>query len=119
METVRLRRLQQPSRLEKLLEAFVSRGGFLPKDCYQVRAPSALPSQLRRVLAGEIQQGHVWTCWANNFHTWLFICEMLLPPSRERGAPVLKVDLYNEAGELKETGTWVADREGKWNRTGE
>jgi hypothetical protein len=38
METLRLRRIQQPSEVERLLEAFVSRGGVLPKDCYQIRA---------------------------------------------------------------------------------
>jgi hypothetical protein len=119
METLRLRRLQQPSRLEKLLEAFVSRGGFLPKDSHQVRAPSALPSPLRRVLVGEIERGRVWACWVSDSQTWLFTCEMLLPSSRERGAPVLKVNCYDKKGELKETGSWAADHEGTWRRCSE
>ncbi len=116
METLRLRRIQQPSEVRRLLEEFVSHGSFLPKDCYQVLDPSALSPQLRRVLAGEAEQGHVWACWANNFQTWLFTCEMSLTLSRERGAPVLKVNLYGEMGELKETGTWLAAREGQWSR---
>lgn len=37
--------------------------------------------------------------------------------SRERGAPVLQVDLYDEAGELKDAGIWVTDQEGKWTRS--
>jgi hypothetical protein len=116
METLRLRRIQQPSEVEELLEAFVSRGNFLPKACDRIRDSGALSPQLRRVLAGEAQQGHVWACWANNFQTWLFTCEMSLASSRERGAPVLKVNLYDETGELKETGTWLADPQGNWHR---
>jgi hypothetical protein len=41
---------------------------------------------------------------------------MSLPLSRERGAPVLRVDLYDEAAELKDAGVWVTDQEGKWTR---
>jgi hypothetical protein len=29
---------------------------------------------------------------------------------------VLKVNLYGEMGELKDTGTWLAAREGEWSR---
>jgi hypothetical protein len=116
METLRLRRIQQPSEVRRLLEEFVSHGSFLPKDSYRILDPSALSPQLRRVLAGEAEQGHVWACWANNFQTWLFTCEMSLTASRERGAPVLKVTLYGEMGELKDTGTWLAAREGEWSR---
>ena len=116
METRRLRSLQQPSHVQRLLEQLVLRGSFLPKGCEQVHDPSTLPPQLRRVLAGEVEQGHIWACWANNFQTWLFTGEMSLTLSRERRAPVLRVNLYDEMGELKETGAWLAAREGKWTR---
>jgi hypothetical protein len=119
METLRLRRIQQPSHVQRLLEAFVMRGNRLPKDCYQIRNSRSLSPQLRRILTREAQEGHIWACWADNHHTWLFTCEMSLPLSRERGAPVLQVCLYDEAGELKEAGTWVADPHGEWRRCGE
>jgi hypothetical protein len=114
METVRLRKIQQPSQLERLLEAFISRGDFVPREAYQVRDPRALPAALRKVGSQAIQQGHVWSCWADNFHFWLFTCEMSLSLSRERGSPVLKVSRYDETGELTEAGTWTADGEGRW-----
>ena len=116
METLRLRSIQQPAHVRRLLEQLVLRGSFLPKGCEEVRDLSALPSQLRRVLIGEIEQGHVWACWANNFQTWLFTGEMSLTLSRERRAPVLRVNLYDEVGELKETGAWLANRDGQWTR---
>ncbi len=101
METVRLRKIQQPSQVERLLEGFVLR---------------ALSPQLQRVVQRATQKGNVWACWADSYNTWLFTREMSLPLSRERGAPVLRVYLYDEAGELKEPGIWVADQEGKWSR---
>ena len=116
METARLRKMQQPSQVERLLEALVSRGNLLPQECYQIRASRALSSQLQRVVEQAIEKGHVWACWADSYHTWLFTCEMSLPLSRERGAPVLQVDLYDEAGDLKDAGVWVTDQEGKWTR---
>jgi hypothetical protein len=118
METVRLRRIQEPSQVERLLEAYVARGELLPKDAFQIRAMRALSPQLQRVVTRATQKGHVWACWADSYHTWLFTCEMSLPLSRERGAPVLLIDQYDEAGELKDSGTWVSDQDGKWRRCG-
>ena len=118
METLRLRSLQQPSRVERLLEACISLGKHLPEGSFQIRDPSALPEELRRVLTQAIKQGQAWSCWAHRIHTWLFTCEMSLPLSRERGVPVLLVDQYDEAGELKESGAWVSDQDGRWTRCG-
>ena len=117
METDRLRKIQQPSQVERLLEALISRGNLLPKECYQIRASGALSPQLQRVVERATQTGHVWACWVDSHHTWLFTCEMSLPLSRERGTPALQVDLYDEAGELKDAGVWVTDQEGKWTRS--
>jgi hypothetical protein len=44
---------------------------------------------------------------------------MSLPLSRERGAPVLQVNRYDEKGELKDAGSWTTDPEGKWRPLGE
>jgi hypothetical protein len=116
METRRLRTIQQPSHIEKLLEALVSRANLLPKDCYQIRDPDALPSQLQRLIARAAQEGRVWRCWANSYETCLFTSEMSLPLSRERGSPVLLVNRYRENGELQDAGPWMSDSEGKWRR---
>lgn len=116
METRRLRNLQQPSQVERLLEAFVARGDFVPEGCYQIRDASALPSQLQRVLVQASEEGRVWVCWANPHDTWLFTGEMSLPLSRERGAPVLLVNRYAESGDLTDAGSWTTDPDGKWRR---
>jgi len=116
METLRLRGIQKPSSVERLLEAFVAHAKVLPKDCYPIKDPTTLPSQLQRVVDREADKGRTWLCWADPFNTWLFTCEMSLPSSRERGMPVLHIDLYDEAAELKETGSWMVDPKGKWHR---
>ena len=116
METLRLRRIQQPSAVERLLDSFIARSNRLPKNCYQIRDPETLLPQLQRVVAREIDKGHTWACWADPFDTWLFTCEMSLPSSRERATTVLLVNLYDEAGELKESSSWMADPDGQWHR---
>jgi hypothetical protein len=116
MDTRRLRTIQQPSHIERLLEALVSRANLLPKDCYQIRDPAALPPPLQTVIAQAAREGRVWGCWANSYETCLFTSEMSLPRSRERGVPVLLVNRYGESGELQDTGVWMTDLEGKWRR---
>ena len=115
-ETLRLKRLQQPSQIERLLETFIARSNFLPADLYQIRDPDALPATLRRLAITAPVEGRVWSGWASALHVGLFTCEMSLLMSRERGATVLQVNRYNEDGELQEAGSWMPDREGKWRR---
>jgi hypothetical protein len=116
METLRLRRIQQPYRVERLLEALILRGEIVPQEAYQIRDLGTLPTELQRVVARETEEGRVWSCWAHDSHLWLFTCDMSLPLSRERGAPVLQVTLYGDAGEVRDSGTWTTDPQGKWSR---
>src|SRR5256885_957706 len=57
METRRLRTIQQPSHIERLLEALVSRANLLPKDSYQIRDPDALPPPLAVGMTLPLNQG--------------------------------------------------------------
>jgi hypothetical protein len=112
METVRLRRIQEPSRVETLLEAYISRAHILPEGAYQVRDRTALPNRLQTIVSQASSDGHVWSAWARGAHFWLFTCEMSLPLSRERGAPVLIVRLHNEDAEVIDSGIWRFDQLG-------
>ncbi len=115
MRTLRLRTIQQPGRVERLLETCVRRGHLLPQGAYQIRDPEALPASLQWILSRETDD-HVWACWTDGSRSWLFTGE-LRPPSRDRGTPMLGLRLYDEAGELKESGAWGTDYEGKWQRS--
>jgi len=110
METVRLRRIQEPSRVETLLEAYISRARILPEGAYQVRDRTALPNRLQAIVSQASSDAHVWSAWARGAHFWLFTCEMSLPLSRERGAPVLIVRLHNEDAEVIDSGIWRFDQ---------
>lgn len=116
METLRLRRIQEPSRVERLLDAYVSRSMMLPNDSYQVRDPRELTPNLQGVAGRATAQGETWSCWAHGSRLWLFTCEMSLALSRERGAPVLVVRQYNEDADLMDSGTWRFDAVGAWTR---
>jgi hypothetical protein len=116
MHTLRLKKLLQPSQVERLLEAFATRSGLLPDGAYQLRDPDSLPRELKRVLTQITGTGQVWTCWACGARMWLFTGEISLDLSRERRAPVLRANVYGEDGDLKDTGTWMTNREGTWNR---
>ncbi|MGO9802783.1 MAG: hypothetical protein ACLPTM_10585 [Steroidobacteraceae bacterium] len=116
METLRLRRIQEPSRVERLLEAYISRAGIVPANAYQVRNPSELPRALQALLVRAIEEGQVWACWADAARIWLFTCHMSLALSRERGAPVLLVQLYGEHAELQDSGAFRFGPQGNWSR---
>jgi len=116
MEPLRMQRILHPARVEKLLDAFVSRGGALPEGSYRIRDPKALTDGMRQILKRATRAGQVWSCWADGLHAWLFTCQLSPSRSSERGTPVLDVDLYGEEGALKDSGSWMADWEGKWRR---
>jgi hypothetical protein len=119
METKRLRTMQQPSHLERLLEAYITRSKVIPPESYQIRDPGAVVPLLRSIAVQAATEGRVWACWAYGAQLWLFTAEMSLPSSRERGTPVLNVNRYNDHGELMEAGPWVVDPEGFWRRCAE
>jgi hypothetical protein len=116
MDTMRLRNVQKPSRIERMLEVLVAQAYSLPKDSYRIRDPNALPLRLQAIVARAVGEGRVWTCWATSQDTWLFTCEMSLQHSRERGAPVLLVDRYDENGTVTDSSTWTSSPEERWRR---
>jgi len=119
METKRLRTIQQPSHLERLLDAYITRSDAVPKDAYQIRDPSAAAPSLQALIAQAGTEARVWACWEHASGQWLFTAEMSLPLSRERGTPVLRVNRYDDRGRLIEAGDWMADPRGVWQRLAE
>lgn len=116
METVRLRTIQQPSFLDRLLHSFILKADLLPEGAYQVRNRSDAPSVLQRLIIQAGKSGQAWACWSDTLRTWLFTAEMSLERSRERGSPVLLVNLYREDGNLIDSATWAPDETSRWRR---
>jgi hypothetical protein len=116
METLRLRSIQNPSHVGRMLQALIERCALIPGGCQEVLDLATLPAQLEALVMRALDEGRVWTCWSDAHETHLFTCEMSLPLSRERGTPVLLVNRYNDKAELKDAGTWLADPQGKWRK---
>lgn len=113
--TVQLLKLQPSPHVERLLEGLIAQARLLPEGAYQIRDPASMPKDLRRLAKLAAMSGRAWSCWTNQIRTWLVTGEMLIPESREREAPVLEIDVYDEDGP-EESGPWMIDRDGKWSR---
>src|ERR1700751_1775252 len=77
METMRLRIIQQPKTVDRLLESFVTGTSLVPPDAYQLRTASALPHHALKSAAHQAQQkDRAWCAWTDDNRTWLFPAEM-------------------------------------------
>jgi hypothetical protein len=117
METSKLQAGQERPHIDRLLQSLVMTLRDVPDYASVVHDRGELPSYLQQFVSDATNMGQSWCCWADNgfFHIWLFIAELSLPLSRERGIPVLEVKCYREYG-LKEIANWAIDRQGRWHR---
>lgn len=118
MHTVSLRALQHPSHVDELLTELVqSVDELIPEGAYQILDQGSLPATLHRLVRYAAYTRQSWACWIDDSgHAWLFLAEMSLELSRERGNPVLQVAQYAEDGQIRDTGKWIATSDGKWQR---
>ena len=114
--TVRAQQLRPPPpHVERLLDGLVVRARLVPRGAYQIRDPASVPKDLRRIAKLAAVNGRAWSCWTHRIRTWLVTGEMPITLSREHGAPVLQVDVYDEDGP-KDSGLWMIGRDGRWMR---
>jgi hypothetical protein len=116
---MRLREIQYPSSVARLLAALVTHAPLIGEDAYELRGAHAVPVALHHLLRHAGKVGRVWCAWTNDRQIWLFTAEMSLSRSRERGSPVLYVTTYGEDGQLQDSGVWTCNRFGKWARCSE
>ena len=113
MRTLTLRNMQQPSYLDTLLDALVPQLCVLPEDADPIRDPANLPGALRKIVKMATHVGQSWACWTNSGgRYWLFVAEMPLT----RGTPMLQLDEYNEAGDLRGSSSWQCGDDDHWRR---
>jgi hypothetical protein len=116
METLRLQTLQKSSHIERLLRSLVKSLGVVPEGMDASWNRSDLPWALQQVVIRAGKEGQSWCAWTDRgFQAWLFVGEMSLLLSRQRGSPVLRVKHYRESG-LREAAAWLVDRQGNWHR---
>jgi hypothetical protein len=102
--------------LVRLLEALIVRAALVPLGAYPIRAAASVPTDLRKIAKLAVHSGRAWSCWTHGSRTWMFTGQIPLELSRERGAPVLQVDVYDDDGLKDSSGLWMPDRAGNWQR---
>lgn len=115
MKTMKLRTLQQPSRLESLLDSLVMSQSWVPVSAPQLTDRSDLPSALQKLAIKAVKEEGTWRAWLAHEGVRLFVAEMSLDLSRERGCAALKVRYYDEQGRLQLYSLWVQLADG-WQR---
>jgi ABC-type branched-subunit amino acid transport system substrate-binding protein len=116
MHTMKLLAIQQPSRLETLLESLVANQNWVPPDARPITDHSELSSALQKLAIKVANSEGAWRAWASYDGVRLFIAEMSLELSRERGCPVLQVSYYTDAGRLQLYSLWVQPADGGWRQ---
>src|SRR2546430_16919886 len=98
MEMVRLRwKSQYSSKVEELLESYISQSEVVPRGAYRIREPDSVPREVRKPLIQAAKEGQTGSCRAHGLHTWLFTCNRSLPLSPDRVAPGRTRVLYADA----------------------
>ena len=117
MDTLKLRRLQQqPSRLEAMLDSLVANRDWIAPGAQRVYDRSELPSVLQKLAIKSEKGDGAWRGWFNHDGLRLFVAEMSLALSRERGCPMLQVHYYNEQGKLQQYSVWVQLADDTWQK---
>lgn len=117
MQTMKLRTLQQPTRLASLLDSLVMSQFWVPAGAPQVTDRSDLPSVLQKLAIKAVKDEGTWRAWLGHDGIRFFVSEMSLELSRERGCAALKVGYYNEKGQLQLYSQWVQLADGAtWKR---
>jgi hypothetical protein len=117
MHTMKLRTLQQPTRLESLLDSLVMAQRWVPAGAPLVSDRGELFSGLQKLAIKAAKGDGAWRAWTSHDGVRFFVAEMSMDLSRERGFPALKVHYYNDQGQLQQYGLWVQPPGGVWQRS--
>jgi hypothetical protein len=116
MDTMRLRAIQQPSRVEALLESFAASGCLIPPDAQPLLDFDCLPRELPHLIRRSGDAVHACRVWSDDRPVWLLLGERSLPLPRERGRPVPCISQYDEEARMPEAPIWLRSRADRWDR---
>ncbi len=95
MQTLRLRTLVDPRQAQILLDSYVARTAALPAAANKQPDPARLPQVFGDRIDHAESEGAVWSAWTSGPDAWLFVAQLNLHRSRERGQPVLEIESYD------------------------
>jgi len=109
-------RLNPPPRAETLLESFVTALFNVPGSAHRLRDSNELPDNLRRVAASAQTEQRAWGAWTGDRRLWFFTAELSERLSNERGWPVMRINTYDEDGQIEKAGFWEYTEDSTWRR---
>ena len=116
MLTMKFRAMRRPSYLEGMLRSLVTNRGWVLPDAETILDPGELPPALAKLATDAENTGGVWRAWLTRDGRRLFVAELSVELSRERGVPVLQVHYCNDDGALQEYSTWAHLANGLWQQ---
>ena len=114
METRRLRTLNDPREAQLLLESYVASAAKLPAAAQQQSDLARLPLAYQERVEKAESDGSVWGAWTHGPEAWLFIGQLNLNRARERGRPVLEVEIYDYERRTKSRVITMRGANGSW-----
>ena len=114
METRRLRTLVDPREAQLLLDSYVASAEKLPAFAYKQAVPARLPQAFQDRIERAESDGSVWCAWTHGQEAWLFVGQLNLNRARERGRPVLELEIYDFERQTKSRVITVRGANGCW-----
>jgi hypothetical protein len=118
MKTATLRTLQHPTRIATLLDSLVRARQWVPPGAPKLGRRGELSEHLLRLAINAVRLDGAWQAWMCYDGVRLFVAEMSLELSRERGCPALKVSYFNGEAELQNYSHWIQLADGTWQQCG-
>lgn len=114
MQTHRLRTLVDPRQARLLLDSYIAKAGALPDSACQQTDTARLPLALQEGAEQAESQGSVWSAWTHGSNAWLFVGQLNLNRARERGQPVLEIEVYDYERRTKGRKIALRTPDGSW-----
>jgi hypothetical protein len=117
MQTMKLRAYQRSGRLETSLDSLVRSQKWAPPEGVRITDRTALSAVLQKlaIKATKSSEG-AWAAWRCQDGVRMFVIEMPLELSRERGCPTFTVTYYDDNGRLQRYSLWLHQADETWQQ---
>jgi hypothetical protein len=115
MKTQRLRILVDPRQARLLLDSYVSSAANLPPTARKQDDLARLPLAFHERVERAESDGLVWSAWIHGPDAWLFTGQLNLNRARERGHPVLELEVYDYERRTKNRIVAMRGSDGSWH----
>jgi len=114
MKTQRLRTLTDPRQAQLLVDSYVASAANLPASAQRQSDLARLPLAFQERAEKAESDGSVWSAWTSGSEAWLFIGQLNLSRARERGHPVLELEVYDYERRTKSRIVAMRGPDGTW-----